>query len=375
MLRYPLFEAYPGLAARLPRLALGLFPTPVARLERAGELLGAPELFVKRDDLSSPVYGGNKVRKLELLLAQALRQGKRSVVTAGAAGSNHVLATLLHARRLGLPGEALLLDQPPAAYVRRNLLLDLETGARLVHVPSAALLPPYIAWSMRGRFLGGLDRPFFITLGGSNPLSCIGYVNAAFELKEQVEAGLLPEPDFLFVALGTLGTASGLELGLRLAGMRTRVVGVAVVGRWACNARRWAGMIQRTACLLHGLDPSVPLIKVEPGELEVVHEMLGAGYAHFTEEGMEAVRLMREAEGIELDGTYTGKTFAGLARMVRETGLQGKRLLYWHTLNSVKLQPRKADHRLLPAPFHRYFDGRPREADEEMPEGGMGQGR
>jgi len=87
------------------------------------------------------------------------------------------------------------------------------------------------------------------------------------------------------------------------------------------------------------------------------------------------VRLMREAEGIELDGTYTGKAFAGLSRMVREMNLQGKRLLYWHTLNSVKLHPWKVDHRLLPAPFHRYFNGCLRGTDEELPEGGMVQGQ
>jgi len=353
---YPLFCAYPELAARLPRLALGEFPTPVERLEGTGGLLGAPLLFVKRDDLSSPLYGGNKVRKLELLLAEALRRGRRSVVTVGAAGSNHVLATLLHAARLGLQGTALLIDQPNAAYVRRNLLLDRQTGARMVHVPGPAALLPLLAWNMRGGALRGTPAPFFITAGGSDPLSCLGYVAAALELRGQVEEGLLPEPDFVFVAAGTLGTAAGLELGLRLAGMRTRVTAVAVVERWACNRSRWAWLVNRASMLMRRLGAAVPRVKVRPRELLMVQEMLGEGYARFTPEGMEAVQAAWELDGLELDGTYTGKAFAAMLRALRDEGLKRRCILFWNTLSSTHPEVEDEDYRRLPPAFHRYFE-------------------
>ncbi len=355
-MRYPLFDAFPALAARLPRLSLGEFPTPVTRLEGLGSELGMRHIYAKRDDLSSPLYGGNKVRKLELLLAQALRRGKRGVITVGAAGSNHVLATVLHARRLGLEGTALLLDQPNAAYVRRNLLLDLRAGARLVHVPGPAALLPALAWEMRGRAAGRHHAPYFITLGGSSPLSCLGYVNAALELKDQVRQGLLPEPELVFVAAGTLGTAAGLELGLRLAGLRARVAGVAVVERWACNRLRWARLINRASLLMRRLGAEAPLISVRPRDLFMIGDMLGEGYARFTPEGVEAVRSARELDGIELDGTYTGKAFAGMLHIVRKEGLRDRPVLFWHTLSAAHPHVEDADFHRLPPAFHRYFE-------------------
>ena len=195
----PLFREFPALAVRLPHVRLGLFPTPVEKVERLGTALGLERLYMKRDDLSGAVYGGNKVRMLEFLLGGALRSNAREVVTVGYAGSNHALALAIYANLLGLKFSAYLLPQANAHYVRRNLLACYHHHARL-HACGNYL-------SLVGSVLGGLIRatvqngslPGFIQPGGSSPLGIVGYVNAALELKEQIDAGLLPEPDRIYV--------------------------------------------------------------------------------------------------------------------------------------------------------------------------------
>ena len=127
----PLFEHYHLLAHKLPYVSLGEFPTPVQKLNQLGRQLGLDNLFIKRDDLSGKVYGGNKIRKLEFLLGDALRIGAKEVLTFGSAGSNHALATAIYARQLGLKSISMLVPQPNAHYVRRNLLMSYHCGAEL----------------------------------------------------------------------------------------------------------------------------------------------------------------------------------------------------------------------------------------------------
>ncbi len=355
----PIDRAYPMLSVRIPRVTLGEFPTPVQLLENFGRKEGINQFYIKRDDLSSSHYGGNKVRKLEYSLADAIRKGRETIITCGAAGSNHVVATVIHGRRLGLKTVALLWDQPNASYVRKNLLQDLRNGARMVYLPSMYALPFYALRALSKGWLGrGYRRPYFLPPGGSNFLTSLGYVNAAFELKEQVEKGLLPEPTYIFVTLGTMGTAAGLVLGLRLAGMRSQVVGVEVVERWVCNPWLWARLINGTSKLLHNVDNNIPLVRVSPGELNFLPGQLGEGYAHFTPRGMEMVRRLKEEEGITLEGTYTGKTMAGALEFIEERGAREEPLLFWLTYNSVPLETKTnfEEYGALPRPFHRYFE-------------------
>lgn len=325
----PIFRVYPQLTACISHVKLGEFPTPVQPLENFGKGRGLSQLYIKRDDRSSPLYGGNKVRKLEFSLADALYRGKKVIVTCGAAGSNHVLATVIHSERLGLKTIALLFDQPNAHYVRRNLLQDLQHGATLVHVPSMFLLPFYFAYYLaRGKPEDGFSPAYFLPPGGSNYLTSLGYVNAAFELKEQIKEGQLPEPSYIFITLGTMGTGAGLELGLRLAGLRSRVVGVEVVERWVCNPYLWARMINRTSSFLHVIDHKIPLIRVSPKELIFIPDQIGEGYACFTPQGCEMIEELGEKEGITLEGTYTAKTMAGALQFVKENQLEKMPLLF-----------------------------------------------
>src|SRR5439155_6166400 len=134
-------------------------------------------------------------------------------------------------------------------------------------------------------------RPYLIPPGGTSPLACLGHVNAALELREQIDAGLLPPPDFIFVPLGSLGTAAGLTVGCALAGLTARVVGVVVFHPLYCTARRWALLARRTAALMRAHDPSVPELAISSSRLTVLRDALGKGYGHFTQ---ASVRLARQ---------------------------------------------------------------------------------
>lgn len=362
---YPLFRRFPRLGAFLPRVKLGVWPTPVERLSFLERRHGLPPFYVKRDDLSSPHYGGNKVRKLEFTLADALRQGCRVVMTMGAAGSNHVLATAIHGRRLGLKTVALLFDQPCAEYVRRNLLLDARFGVQFRWASSIPLVP--VAY-LRERIyhLGMGERVYWLGPGGSSVLGCLGYVNAGLEIAEQVERGLLPEPGIVVTAMGTHGTAAGLWVGLKLAGLGSRVVGVGVVETAYCNPFLWARLANRVARLLEGMDESIRVPRARPSGLLFVGDQLGRGYAHLTREDVQAVREAYELEGLKLEGTYTGKALAGALRLGSDGA--GKPVLFVNTYNSADLSHliEGVDYRVLPQPFHRFFTAPLRELEEEL---------
>lgn len=361
----PLFEQYPLLKEKLAYVPLGEFPTPVQKLERLGTELGLNQLYIKRDDLSGKLYGGNKPRKLEFTLGEALRSKAKEVITFGGAGSNHATATAIYARQIGLKSISMLVPQPNARYVRRNLLMSYHCGAELhlcgVGLESARSVPSVYAATiyqlLRHRLKEG-RLPYVIPRGGSSPLGVIAFVNAALELKRQITGGEMPEPEYIYVACGTMGTASGLILGLKAAKLNSRVVTVRVSSVKFVNARAMLELINKTNALLHSLDASFPRFEFSETDFDIRHDYFGKLYALFTDEGMEAVSLMREREGIKLDGTYTGKALAALRHDASSGRLQGKAVLFWNTLNSRDFSDviSSIDYHRLPLPFHRYFE-------------------
>jgi 1-aminocyclopropane-1-carboxylate deaminase/D-cysteine desulfhydrase-like pyridoxal-dependent ACC family enzyme len=360
----PLFEQYPLLRESLPYTPLGEFPTPVQKLERLGAELDISQLYIKRDDLSGKLYGGNKPRKLEFILGSALRSGAREIISFGGAGSNHALATAIYARQVGLKSISMLIPQPNAQYVRRNLLMSHYCGAELhscgAGLESARNIPlVYLATLyqlLRCRLKNG-RFPHLIPPGGTSPLGVAGFVNAAFELKKQITNGEMPEPDYIYVACGTMGTAAGLILGLRVAKLNSRVISVLVTSEKFVNARRMIRLINNTASFLHSRDASFPGFEFSTTDVDIRNDYSGKRYALFTNEGMEAVSLMREYEGIKLDGTYTGKTLAALIDDAKSGSLRGKTVLFWNTLNSRDFSDviSSIDYHSLPHNFHRYF--------------------
>lgn len=314
-------------------LRLGSYPTPVQHLAALSE--PGCELWVKRDDETHPECGGNKVRKLERLLARA--QGARRLVTVGAVGSHHVLATAYFGRRLRFEVEAVLFPQPFTEHALEVVRAAVASGLTPYGVPSIAGVPlavlPRIARGSR-----------WIPPGGSNVEGAMGYVDAARELAAQVRGGLLPEPDVCVVALGSGGTAAGLAAGFAAENLKTQVIGVCVVSPvWA--VRLVARSLARGCARRLGAGLSAPKrdgdSPVRP-RLAIDGRFLGAGYGRESPEGRDALRLAETKASIALDPTYTAKAFASALSLVREPGRAkgpGRCVLYWHTLSSAPLGP------------------------------------
>lgn len=320
-----LLRAFPGLSS-LPREPCAELPTPVQAAPDLAEAWGIESLWIKRDDLTGTLYGGNKVRKLSYLLAQARQLGCESLLTAGAIGSHHCLATTLYGRRAGFKVEAALFPQPITEHVRANLAANLRAGVQARPLRSPLQVPFALA---RRRFD---QRCFVIPGGGSSARGVIGYVEAGFELAEQVRAGELPEPVLAVVALGTGGTAAGLALGLRLAGLRTKVLAVRVIQRIIGNARTVARLANAAQKELHRFDPTLPWVAL--GRVEVEHGQFGSGYGHPTPAAADARAQSQALAGIELETTYTAKALAALA--ARAGLLPAGPVLFWNTFSSVR---------------------------------------
>lgn len=353
LLRPLIFEAYP-LLERLPWMELGAFPTPIQKLEAFGEAEGFPQLYMKRDDQSSNLYGGNKVRKLEFVLADAKRKGRKTLITTGGVGSNQVLASGIHGKQAGFKVVGAVMNQPNANYVRRNLLLDLYYGVDLHYAPSMSLLYFAVAHQFLKHFLLG-NKPYFIPPGASSPLGNMGFVNAVFELKQQVDEGVMPEPDYIIAPAGTMGTVVGLEAGCRLTGMKTKVIAVRVA---MYSVNRLVSMINHLCDFMRKADPSIPEFRVSSDDVILLEDYLGNGYAAFTELGVRIVQQMKEFEGISLDTTYTGKALGGGLHWLQRQGLRDSMVLFWNTYNSVDLTHfiQEVDYHRLPKSFHQYFE-------------------
>jgi 1-aminocyclopropane-1-carboxylate deaminase/D-cysteine desulfhydrase-like pyridoxal-dependent ACC family enzyme len=360
----PLFEQYPTLKEKLPYVSLGELPTPVQRMDKLGESLGIGQLYIKRDDISGRIYGGNKVRKLEFILGEAMQSGAKEVMAFGAAGSNHALATAIYAHQLGIKSISMLMPQPNAKYVRRNLMMSYYCGAELhacgsnlesiTNMPLVRLATAY--QQIRHRSKTGYF-PHLIPPGGSSPVGVTGFVNAALELQKQISDGKMPEPDYIYVASGTMGTAVGLTIGLKIAGLNNRLVSIGVTSEKFANTTRMLGFINKTAYLLHSLDSKFPELVFSNSDIYIRHEFFGRQYALFTEDGMKAVSLTKGYEGIKLDGTYTGKTMAAVIADAKSGHLRDTTVLFWNTLNSRDFSDSITglDYHKLPRDFHHYF--------------------
>lgn len=323
-----LHERFPELLESLPRLALGRGPTPVRELTA---LPGAgASLWVKDDGLYGSLVAGNKTRKLEWTLADALRRRRTAIVTLGALGTNHGLATACYAREQGLRTVLLLVDQPVDAHVRRQLDRLERSGAVLYRTHGTIRTTGALPWAMlRHADLRARKLPYFLTVGGSSPLGCLGVVEAALELAQQVDAGELPEPSHAVVALGSGGTAAGLMLGLRLGGLRTRVVAILVTDKLRLSERTVARLARRTLALLRRRGAAVPGISTSADDLDVETRWLGGGYGHPTPEA-ERARELAARDGLALEPVYTGKAMAALMEL-RSEGAFGGPVLFWNT--------------------------------------------
>jgi 1-aminocyclopropane-1-carboxylate deaminase/D-cysteine desulfhydrase-like pyridoxal-dependent ACC family enzyme len=344
-----LFRWFPVLEEHIPYIALGSWPTPIERI--LIDLAGRPrEILVKREDLSARPYGGNKVRKLEFLLAEARRRSARRLITAGAAGSHHALATTLYGRKLGFEVSLVLFPQPLTAHVREIVLADHALGAELRFTRMMEGVPLAVA---RARFAHRRGQPFVIAPGGSDAVGTIGYVSAALEMVEQFDSGSVPTPSAVHVAAGTLGTSAGLALGFALAGRRIPVIATRITGRIVANENAIRRLIRGArARLAHG-GIRVPDATAADSLIQLRHGQIGTGYGRETESGRAAAELFA-AHGLHLDATYTAKAAAELCAAAGDAQHPPLFMMTLGQLESVG--DLHADIRTLPEEFRRYLD-------------------
>ncbi len=320
--------------AAFPRVRLGHLPTPLEPMDRLTEHLGGPRFWVKRDDCTGLSSGGNKTRKLEFLMAEALKEGADTVITQGATQSNHARQTAAAAAKLGLACHILLEDRTgsndPQYTLNGNVLLDRLHGATVAKRPGGtdmAVEMEALAATVKEK--GG--KPYLIPGGGSNPTGALGYVNCALELSEQADAMGL-KIDALVHATGSSGTQAGLVAGLAALGSDIHLLGIGV----RAPREKQEGMVfdlaRKTAARI-GCEDAVHREHVRAN-----CDYVGGGYGIPTPGMVESVRLLAELEGLLFDPVYSGKGLDGLIDLTRKGAFDGmENVVFLHTGGSVAL--------------------------------------
>ena len=317
-----------------PRFPLARLPTPLHEARRLREALGGerhcPRILLKRDDLTDLALGGNKARKLEFLVADALASGATMLITTGGVQSNHARMTAAAARLAGLEAALVLTSPTGEPEPQGNLLLDRLLGADIHFVSDTgpgggadaeAAKIEEIAGACRSA--GGL--PYVVELGGSDAVGAIGYVHATFELVDQLRSAG-ERPTRLYHASGSRGTQAGLELGARLFDPTYRVIGIAVSPGGDRKQQRAVSIAAGSAERL-GTD-----VRIDTADLLTDESYFGEGYAIPTATGIEAIRLLAQTEAILLDPVYTGKAMAGLIDHIRTgTMAADETVVFLHT--------------------------------------------
>jgi len=321
--------------SRYPRLHFAHLPTPLEPMKRLSEHLGGPNLWIKRDDCTGLSSGGNKTRKLEFLMADAVEKKADTIITQGATQSNHARQTTAIAAKLGMECHVLLEDrtgsEDPAYVYNGNVLLDQLHGSTISKRPgdtdmNAAM--EELAQTLRD------DRknPYIIPGGGSNEIGALGYVNAAIELMTQANDQSL-RIDHLVHATGSSGTQAGLVLGMEGMNSGIPVYGVGVRAPKQKQEEMVYGLAQRTADFM-GLNADI----VKRERVVANSDYVGDGYGLPTDAMVEAVKMMAQYEGILLDPVYSGKGFSGLIDLIRKDHFKkGENVVFLHTGGSISL--------------------------------------
>jgi D-cysteine desulfhydrase len=346
-----LAESYPGLARSIPRLPIADLPTPVSE-HRLSLSTGSFEVAVKHDEITSTLYGGNKVRKLEYLLMRARLRKAQRVATFGAAGSNHALATAIHAAASGLPCTCFLSHQKVTPNVARTLNMHRKLGTEIIRwgggIDQVALFREHL----QGR------SAWVIPLGGTCWLGSVGFVNAGLELARQIAAGAIARPNRIYIACGTTGSAAGLALGIAAAGIDSTVHTVQVADNPFANEQKMRNLISKTLFILNRYDPS---FQADGWSERIVwrDEFLAGGYARTNEATEEAARIAADQLGIALETTYTAKALTAMLHDLETGGGATGQCLFWNTYHSRPLlvpAERPDAQGTIPAEFDRYFE-------------------
>ena len=309
----------------LPRFLLAQLPTPIERLEWLSRELGGPELLIKRDDQTGLALGGNKTRKLEFLVGQGLEQGADTLVTAGAAQSNHCRQTAAAAAKTGLKCELILTGKKPEL-PNGNLLLDELLGAKCHWIERPEL--PVKLCELPEQLRAQGRKPYVIGVGGSNGVGATGYVLAMMELAEQLRA-TPHRVDHIVFASSSGGTQAGAVLGARVTEFAGLLHGVSI-DKDDLEREDYEEEVAQIAneCAQYiGWDTHLA-----KKHIKVIYGYTGGGYGLVSNLEREAIRLMARSEGIILDPVYTGRAFGALLDLIRKGVFKrGETVLFWHT--------------------------------------------
>lgn len=320
--------------ARFPRIALGHLPTPLEPMDRLSEHLGGPRIWVKRDDCTGLSTGGNKTRKLEYLMADAVEQGADTIITQGATQSNHARQTAAASAKLGMACHILLEDRTGSNdenYIMNgNVLLDRLHGATVSKRGGGTdMNAEMVALADKLRAQG--KTPYIIPGGGSNPIGALGYVNCARELTEQA-AGIGLQIDALVHATGSSGTQAGLVTGLVALQSDIHLLGIGVRAPQEKQEGMVHDLAQRTATLLN------PALEIPRSAVRANCAYVGAGYGVPTAGMVEALKLLSRTEGLLFDPVYSGKGLDGMIDQVRKGYFDGMdNIVFLHTGGSAAL--------------------------------------
>ena len=312
--------------ARFPRVRLAHLPTPLEPLPRLSDALGV-ELWIKRDDCTGLAGGGNKTRKLEFLLGQAMVEGADTLVTQGAVQSNHVRQTAAAAAAHGLACEIILEERTGSTAVdytqNGNVLLDLLYGATIRRVPGGTDMAAELKVSAEAvRARGG--KPYVIPGGGSNAIGALGYVDCAREIVVQADELDMPI-DRIVTATGSAGTHAGLVAGLAVMGADIPVLGIGVRAPKAKQEANVLKLARETAALLGRPDAVTDQMVVADCDY------VGEGYGLIDWSVIEALKLAARTDGILLDPVYTGKAMKGLIALARAGRFENETVVFLHT--------------------------------------------
>ena len=306
----------------LPRTSLGFFPTPIQPLPNLSRQLGGPTLWVKRDDQTGLATGGNKTRKLEFLVADAMAQQADTLITVGAPQSNHARQTAAAAAKAGLKAALVLRGATPTDRTG-NILLDELVGAEIFWAGTRAT--DEVATEVAAELQARGQRPYLIPLGGSNPIGATGYVTAMLEFIKQLPTTGISFEAIVF-ATSSGGTQSGLVVGAKLSHYAGRVLGISVDHTAADLAPQLVELATATAQHIG------EALTFSAQDFEVNDHYLGGGYAVLGEPEREAIRLCAQTEGLLVDPVYTGRAMAGLIDLIRQGEFKpGQNVLFWHT--------------------------------------------
>jgi len=316
------------LTDHLPRIPLGHLPTPLEELPRLTRALGGPRLLIKRDDQTGLATGGNKTRKLEFAVADALDQGADTLITMGGVQSNHTRQTAAAAARCGLRCVVVLRGHEPAVW-NGNLLLDHLLGAQVVF--SGDRTREAVAEEVASQARAAGSRPYLIPVGASNAVGAAGFVAALEELDAQAKERAL-RVDRVVFASSSFGTQAGLCVGAKAVGFRGQLAAIAIDSR---RDELQAGVAAIATATIRRLGWEMAFA---PAEVVAYDSYLGGGYAVMGAPEREAISLVARSEGILLDPVYTGRAMAGLIDLIR-TGAFGKdeTIVFWHTGGAAAL--------------------------------------